>query len=138
MSGIDVGCGTFTGGDKSCSALEGVLQRLHGRIDPGSPAQAALDRLETAMTQSDNYFDILASDAALLFPFFNAYFEEQRVELGNPVPKEAPDIDYRRGGNQVDAQWGEGQGWRFLCLYDLCRACEASLANGKPLEFARW
>jgi hypothetical protein len=138
MSGIDVGCGSFQGSDKSCSALEGVVQRLRRRIALTSPARAALDRLEATMAQADNYFDIPASDALLLYPAFKAYFEEQRIELGDPEPEQAPDIDYRRGGNQVDAKWGEGQGWRFLCLYTLCRACEASSANGEPLSFERW
>jgi hypothetical protein len=138
MSGIDVGCGSFVGGDKSASALEGVVRELRGRIELGSPARAALERLESVLAQPVNEFDIPASDAAVLSPFLKAYFEEQRIELGNPKPEEAPDIDYERGGNQVDAKWGESQGWRFLCLYDLCRACEASLTNREPLLFARW
>jgi len=139
MSGINVECGSFHGSDKSCTALEGVVRELRGRIELGSPTWAALDRLELVMAEPVNHFDIPARDAAVLFPAFKAYFEDQRIELGNPDPEEAPE---RGDGLSVEdlvaAKWGEGQGWRFLCLYDLCRACEASLATGKPLNFSRW
>jgi hypothetical protein len=90
------------------------------------------------MAEPVNHFDIPARDAAVLFPAFKAYFEDQRTELGNPHPERAPDIDFKRGGDLVAAKWGEGQGARFLCPYDLCRACEASLATSKPLIFSRW
>ena len=138
MSGIDVACGSFHGEDKSCSALEGVVQALRDRLELGSPASASLDRLEAVVAQPVNEFGLSARDAAALFPFFKAYFEDLRAKLGNPSPEEGPDIDFQRGGDQVAAKCGEGRGWRLLCLYDLCRACEASSVTGKPVNFARW
>jgi len=142
MGGIAVQCADFTGEDKSCSALSGVLEGLRRRITSGAEVMAALARLEALTAAPLNEFQLLSTDAGLLLPHLLLYREELRLQLGDPVPAEAPDLDWDASANSVQmnvqAKWGAGAGWRFYCLHDLCQAAEVSVRTDQPVQFSRW
>lgn len=138
MSGIDVMCGDFSGGDKSCSALSGVAIGLREHLGNDAAVVEAFARLEALIAAPLNEFEITHVDAALLQPSVQAYRDELCAQLGNLAPEEGPDFDFDAGLNQVQAKSGAGNGWRYLCLHDLCRALEASARLSLAVQFSRW
>lgn len=138
MSGIDVLCGDFSGGDKSCSALGGVAIGVHKHLGTDAATVEAFARLEALIAAPLNEFEITHIDAALLHPSIRAYRDELCSQLGNLAPEEGPDFDFEAGLNQVEAKWGAGDGWRYLCLHDLCLAFEVSERLSLPVQFSRW
>ena len=137
MGGIYVECDDFYGEDKSCSALKGVVEALRARSDLGAEARKAIERLATHINQPIGEFSITSTDVSVLLPHFRAYFDELRTKLNGPPPEEAPDYDFKAGLDLTEAKWGAGDGWRYLCLYDVCRAAEVSLRTRKPIQFTR-
>src|ERR1700752_177363 len=105
MGGICVQCADFNGEDKSCSALSGVLEGLRRRITSDTEVMVALARLEALVAAPLNEFQLLAADAELLLPHLRLYREELRIQLGHPVPAEAPDLDWDADSDSVEAKW---------------------------------
>jgi hypothetical protein len=57
MSGIDVLCGDFSGGDKSCSALGGVAIGVHKHLGTDAATVEAFARLEALIAAPLNEFE---------------------------------------------------------------------------------
>jgi hypothetical protein len=126
MSGINVYCGSFEGDDKSCSALQGVLEGVGGM--GSGPERPIIARISEDLLDEDrDHLLIEPDDARLLLPLLRRY---ARVQGQLAIPGDFLDQmarDERAApGREVDLKYGEGLGWQAWCVRDLLRAFETA------------
>lgn len=129
MGGLHISCGSFTGRDKSGSAIEGVLGALEN-------PPAGLVREITSGFDSNDYILITPEQAAALLPFLVTYRTHLVAEIGHEDPFKAIAAEVAAGADPTKAKWGGGRGWRLYCVDDLIVACEASGAEHQPIVVA--
>lgn len=126
MAGLNISCGTFSGEDKSGSALEGVLDAL-----PHAPRDL-VQRIKSGFDKSDHVL-ISEEQAAVLLPLLMEYRKRLVKDIGHEDWVAETNAEETAGLDSVAAKWGAGRGWRLYCTTDLIRACETSLAEHQPI-----
>ena len=122
MSGGNIHCGSFTGNDKSGSALEGVLAAL------SEQAGDIVQEIRTGLDEGD-YVLIPETRAVQLLPLLRSYRQALISEMGHEDWARETAAEESAGMDSIKAKWGAGRGWRLYCVTDLIRACEASIAQ---------
>jgi hypothetical protein len=133
LGGIYISCGTFSGEDKSGSALWGVLGGMRAIADTG--ALAAIARLDANWEVASTYMLIDPDDAAALLPSLRLYRTELE-QLIAPIrdPFVAMQNDQMVDGlDFIKAKYGKGKGWQYYCVLDLEQALVISSAEGQPV-----
>jgi len=133
LGGIYISCGTFSGKDKSGSALSGVLAGMQAIADTG--ALAAMARLDANLEVASSYVLIAPDDAAALLPCLRRY----RTELEQLIAPIRDPFVAMQNDEMVDgfdfgeAKYGKGKGWQYYCVLDLEQALVISSAEGQPV-----
>ena len=135
MGGGYIECGSFVGGDKSASAIEGVFEAIEAMLSPDERERWQRDvvRMIGASSPDEMEFRIEPQVVESLIGPLQRYYEQLGVKLGHPVPYEAPALDTESGLDPVEAKWGAGDGWRYYCAHDLLEACKVSLESGEEV-----
>lgn len=144
MGGGYVSCGSFTGDDKSCSALLGVLDQIESlpSYSPSLELQRNIGRIRTFLSgQGDaewgDYILIAPQQAIELEPCLQKCSRSLIAELGTSDSFEAIEKDAAvSGSDTVEAKWGKGKGWRLYCVTDLLRAIRHCRATGENICIA--
>jgi hypothetical protein len=139
MGGGYISCGDFMGGDKSGSALEGVLNGILKAL-PDSEKYSfktrVVEPLLTACRRCEEEFEMPNEIVLALLDPLRAYHAYLGNLLGHPEPYLAPDLDRKSGLNATEAKYGKGPGWQYYCADDLIKACDKSLQTGESVMLA--
>lgn len=133
MGGINIYCGSFSGDDKSGSAVEGVLAGMEAMAS--THEVEAIARVKSALEDASDHILIEPDEARLLLPLLRRYSAEVDGQLavpGDPFDQMARDED----GSTIDAtvlKFGAGPGWRAYCARDLLKAFEVADAEAEPV-----
>ena len=133
MGGIYIRCGTFSGKDKSGSALSGVLAGMQPIDD--ADALAAMARLDMSLEVASSYVLIAPDDATVLLPCLRRF----RTELEQLIAPIRDPFVAMKNDEMVDgldsgtAKYGTGKGWQYYCALDLEQAFEISVAEQQPV-----
>ena|SRR6266849_3688780 len=127
MAGGYIHCGTFSGSDKSGSALEGVLNSLPD--EAGHIRQA----IEAQLDDKQQFALIPEQQASQLLPLLLSYREQLVLQIGHEDWKRETETEERAGLDSIELKWRSGRGWKLYCATDLIGACNASLAQHEPI-----
>ncbi|WP_179505856.1 MULTISPECIES: hypothetical protein [unclassified Sphingomonas] len=133
MGGINIYCGSFSGGDKSGSAFESVLMEM--KVMASAFEAETIDRLKTDLDKASDHLLIQASDAKNLLLLTRRYcvvINAQLAAPGDPLDQIARD-EARGKADPTDLKYGAGLGWRAYCANDLLKAFEAAEAGAEPV-----
>ena len=141
MGGGYVSCGDFSGDDKSCSALKGVLEQIAElpTYHPSPELRQLVNRMAAFLSGGG---DSEWTDYLLIPPpqalELERYLEECRrtliADLGTADPYEGIEIDAKVPSlDPIDAKWGMGKGWRLYCITDLLLAIGHSRAQNEDI-----
>ena len=136
MSGGYIECGSFMGGDKSGSAISGVLDALPACVVPlerSTFSAEVADPIKESLSNSSELIQIQSSSAKRLISPLEIFVARVGQELGFPEPWEALEKDLHSGLDPIEAKWGKGKGWQYLSATDLLEACRVSVATGEPV-----
>ncbi len=144
MGGGYISCGEFSGDDKSCSALKGVIDQIVAlpSYRPSSELQQCLQRISAFLAGGGDaeWSDCLAIDpsqAAELEPYLEECRRSLISDLGTSDPFKAIEMDDAAPGlDATEAKWGKGKGWRLYCITDLLRAVAHSRVRGDVIYIA--
>jgi hypothetical protein len=136
LGGIYIDCGSFSGEDKSGSAILGVLEGMQPMADPTVRVILAhlSERVQIMLqTQAPTVTEIHPNDASALLPDLRRYRAKLEKRLG-PIrdPHTAINNDRVEGeafGRGTARKWGAGLGWQYFCVLDLERAFDTSAAE---------
>ena len=138
MGGINVYCGEFSGADKSCSAVEAVLEDLTPFADDAQ--RALLSELKERMFVGSDHALIEAWAARSLLPLLTAYREQIMVRITpirDPFDQIAKDHDADPTLDATEAKYGGSLGWKLYCVLDLERAFLVATETGEPVALVR-
>ena len=139
MGGGYISCGSFSGADKSGSAISGVWKMLETEY-AGDELIARLQswdaEAQRAFEAGSQEADIPAELATELIEPLERYVADLGNKLGNPPHERAPQLDAEAGIPPIDAKWGAGDGWRYYCAVDLLSACRESARTGAVVVVA--
>lgn len=116
MSGGEVSCGSFSGLDKSASAIEGVLETLIQKelgSDVAMEVRTLLDRAE------EMYIEIPTGLAARLLPHLRRYRKLLVDEIGHDDWSREALAEDEAGLDGIEAKWGKSRGWKLYCATDM-------------------
>ncbi len=138
MGGVYVSCGAFSGEDKSCSAISGVVEEI-------LPLASASERVLLApiiewLEVGPDHVVIEADTARGLLSLIVRYREiiEARIapvrdpfEQMNKDHEDDPTLDV------TEAKYGKGLGWKYYCVLDLEKAIRVACATGEPVALVQ-
>ena len=131
MGGINIHCNSFSGDDKSGSALDAVLGGMEEMAPPAERSKIA--RIITSRSNALDHILIGAPDARVFLPILREYadrIDRQLTIPGDPFDQMMRDDDPARTS---EVQYGEGVGWRAYCARDLLRAFEVADRTSEPV-----
>jgi hypothetical protein len=138
MGGVYVSCGAFSGRDKSCSAISGVVDEIIPLADPAELRLLApiIEWLEVG----PDHVVIDACEAQGLLPLIVRYreiIETQIAPIRDPFEQMGKDHSDDPTLDVIDAKYGKGLGWRYYCVLDLEKAMMAAGETGDPVALVR-
>lgn len=136
MAGGYIQCNGFMGGDKSGSAIFGLIDALPEFLpaaDRLSFRNTVIAPLREALDGCQEHILIEPDLAESLIPALENFNARIGQELGFPEPWDAPAKDEEAGLEPTEAKWGKGKGWQYYCAHDLLQACRVSVESREPI-----
>ena len=144
MGGGYVSCGAFQGDDKSCSALQGVIEQIErlSCYSPDAELRRFVARVKAFLSgghdsEWTDYLLIAPRQARELKPYLEECEQVLIADVDTSDPFDAIEKDEAVPGlDPVEAKWGKGKGWRLYCIIDLLRAIDHSQTTGEDICIA--
>lgn len=133
MGGIYISCGDFSGSDKSCSAIDGVIREMMPHAT--EEQQRALLSVNAGLDSGNEYTMIEAEQARILLPLVVRYREQIEALIApirDPFDQMQKDFDDTPSLNPTEAKYGKSVGWRYYCALDLEKAFTVADGTGEP------
>lgn len=134
MGGIYIQCGSFEGEDKSCSAIDGVLEDLVLNADASQ--RDVIARIERSLNGGEEHLEIDAADAKSLLSLVTRYKSDILSRIAPTTdPFEQIQLDHRADPalDPTDAKYGKSTGWKLYCVIDLETAFTVSVEEDEPV-----
>ena len=122
MGGIYITCGEFNGDDKSCSAIDGVMQDMDKGV--GGFDGSLLDSLfHPGDEEAGIAFTLNPEDPErLLVSLWKLQAHYQAIFPGVTDWHKIIQLEESMGMNSTNGKYGESVGWRLYCVNDLLNA----------------
>jgi hypothetical protein len=134
MGGVYIECGSFAGEDKSCSAIEGVLEDM--ALEADAPQRDAIARIEGSLNSGEEHVEIDATDAQSLLSLVSRYRSDllRRIApITDPFEQIERDLQANPDLDPTAAKYGKSIGWKLYCVIDLEKAFAVSVEEDKPV-----